>query len=147
MPSASWANRPASWALFCVPRCQCGGPGPDRLGEQQLPTRRCDHLAHRPDGALVGDGELAQLGDLVAPQLDAHRVLGGGREDVHDATPDGELTARGDHVDPDVGQFDQPVQQAVEVVGGADPQLDRLQLAETGRDRLDQAAHRRGDHP
>ena len=58
----------------------------------------------------------AQLADLVAPELDAHGVLGGGREDVDDAAADRELAARGDHLDPRVGQLDQALEQRVEVV-------------------------------
>jgi hypothetical protein len=69
-------------------------------GRQQL-------LDGPPDGALVGDGERAQLADLVAPELDAHRVVGRGREDVDDAAAHRELAARGDHLDPRVGQLDQ----------------------------------------
>ena len=61
------------------------------------------------DRPLVGDGEHPHLGDLVAPELDAHRVLGGGREDVEDAAADRELASLADHVDAGVGQLDQPV--------------------------------------
>src|SRR3712207_7401554 len=47
----------------------------------------------RSEGALVGGGEVAQLVDLVAPELDAHRVRLGGREDVEQPPADGELAA------------------------------------------------------
>ncbi len=82
------------------------------------------------DGALVGHGERAQLAHLVAPELDADRVLGGRREDVDDAAADGELAARGDHLDAGVGQLDQPHEQRVEVVGVADPQPHRVERAQ-----------------
>ncbi len=57
--------------------------------------------------ALVGDREHPHLGDLVTPELDAHRVLGGRREDVEDAAAHRELAALADHVDARVGQLDQ----------------------------------------
>ena len=60
------------------------------------------------DGALVGDGEGADLLDLVAPELDPRRVLVGGREDVEDAAADRELAALGDQVDPGVRHVGQP---------------------------------------
>ena len=84
--------------------------------EQQFPAGHGDHHAgvEFGDGALVGDREHPHLGDLVAPELDADRMLGGGREDVEDAAAHRELAAPGDHVDPAVGQFDQPRDQAVE---------------------------------
>ena len=63
---------------------------------------------HRLDGALVGDGEGADLLHLVAPELDPGRVLVGRREDVEDAAADGELAPLGDQVDPGVRQVGQP---------------------------------------
>src|SRR5690606_25112481 len=58
------------------------------LGEQQLPARRRPEPVNRLDRALVSDGEAAYLLDLVAPELDAQRVVLGGREDVENATAD-----------------------------------------------------------
>ena len=123
------------------------GPAPHLGGEQQFATAGGVQLVDGGDGALVGHGEAAQLADLVAPELDAHGVLGGGREDVDDPAADGELAAGGDHLHPRVGQLDEADQQVVEVVGVADPQADRLQPAQAGRDRLDQAAGGRHDQP
>ena len=43
--------------------------------------------------ALVADGERGQAVDLVAPQVDAHRLVRRGGEDVDDAAAHGELAA------------------------------------------------------
>ncbi len=84
---------------------------PDVVGQQQLAARHGDHHVDVDvgDRALVGDREHPHLGDLVAPELDAHRVFGGGREHVEDAAAHGELAALADHVDAGVGQLHQPV--------------------------------------
>ncbi len=123
------------------------GPVAHLDGEQQLPAPGRVQDLDGDDRALIGDGEAAQLADLVAPELDAHGVLGRGREDVDDPAADGELAARGDHLDPRVRQLDEPDQQAVEVVGVADAQRHRLQPAQAGCDRLDQAACGGDDQP
>ena len=57
-------------------------------------------------------------------------MLGGRREDVEDAAADGELAALLDHLDPGVGQLDEPLEQLVEVVLGADREVDRVELAQ-----------------
>ena len=72
-----------------------------RLGHQ---ADGCHRLGQR---ALVGHGERAQLVDLVAEEVDAHRVVGDGREHVEDAAAHRELAAAGDHVDPGVGEVDE----------------------------------------
>ena len=123
------------------------GPVAHLDGEQQLPAPGRVQDLDGDDRSLIGDGEAAQLADLVAPELDAHGVLGRGREDVDDPAADGELAARGDHLDPRVRQLDEPDQQAVEVVGVADAQRHRLQPAQAGCDRLDQAACGGDDQP
>ena len=100
-------------------RCSAGqrrGPLPHRPVSSSSRQPGATSSLDRLDRALVGDGERAQLADLVAPELDAHRVLGGRREDVDDAAAHGELAARGDHLDAGVGQLDQPLQQRLEVV-------------------------------
>ena len=63
------------------------------VGEQQLAARRRPEPLDLLQGALVGDGEGADLLDVVAPELHPERVLVGRREDVDDATADGELAA------------------------------------------------------
>jgi hypothetical protein len=64
-------------------------PGP----RQQLAGREERDLAERDGGALVVDPELVEPVDLVAPQVDAHRRVGGGGEDVDDGAAHGDLTA------------------------------------------------------
>ena len=57
--------------------------------------------------ALVGDLEVADLLDVVAPELDPQRVLLGRREDVQDAAADGEVAALLDQLGPRVAGRDQ----------------------------------------
>ena len=144
MPWARCSSSSRSGGLFSWRAAERGGPLADRVGEQQLAAAGRVELVDGVGGALVGDGERAQLADLVAPELDAHGVLGGGREDVDDAAAHRELAARGDHLDPRVGQLDEAHEQGVEVVGVADAQADRVERAQAGGDGLDEAA-RGGD--
>ena len=128
---------------------QLGGAVADVVGQQQFAARHGDQrvdvdLGDRP---LVGDGEHPHLGDLVAPELDAHGVLGGGREDVEDAAAHRELAALADHVDAGVGQVDQPGDHVVEVGLGTDGQRHRLDVGEVGRHRLQQRPRRGHDDP
>ena len=126
---------------------QLGGPVADVVGEQQLPARHGDHRIDGDlgDRALVGDGEHPHLGDLVAPELDAHRVLGRRREDVEDAAAHRELAALADHVDAGVGQVDEPRDDGVEFGLRTDGQRHRLDIGHVGCHRLQQRP-RRGDH-
>ena len=123
---------------------QCGGALADGVGEQQLATAGRVERVDGVGGALVGDGERAQLADLVAPELDAHGVLGGRREHVDDPAAHRELAARGDHLHAGVGQLDEAHEQGVEIVGVADAQGDGVERAKAGGDGLDEAA-RGGD--
>ena len=93
-----------------------------RRGQQQLAARRRpEPVVGRPERALVGDGEVADLLDVVAPELDPDRVLLGRREDVEDAAADGELAPLLDQLDPRVADRDQPLDQVLEVDDVADP--------------------------
>ncbi len=96
-------------------------------------------------GALVGDGERADVGDLVAEELDAHTVVGGGREDVEDAAAHRELTTAPDKVDALVGHLHQRGQQTVEVDLIALVQGDRVQIPQARGHRLDHRADCRND--
>ena len=94
------AARPARGASTASAR----GPLAHLVGEQQLAAgRRPQPVLGDLQGALVGDLEVADLLDVVAPELDPQRVLLGRREDVEDAAADGELAALLDQVDPGVG--------------------------------------------
>ena len=117
------------------------------VGQQQFPTGDRDHHVdvQLGDGTLIGDREHPHLGDLVAPELNPDRMLGGRREKVEDAPAHRELTAPRDHVDPVVGEFDQPGRQAIEVELGADRQHDWLDIGQIGGHRLQQRSHRGDD--
>ena len=117
---------------------QVGGPVPDLLGQQDLAAGLGRDRLDRVDGSLVGDGERAHVGDLVAEELDPDRVVVGRREDVQNAAADGDLAALLDHLDAGVGQHDEPVDKLAEVGPVPHSQLDGRQLAEIRRHRLDQ---------
>jgi len=98
------------------------------------------------EGALVGDLEPPHLLDGVAPELDAHRVLLGGREDVEDAAAHGELAAPLDEVGAGVGGRDERVDDVLERTLVAGAQRDGHELAETLGQRLEDRAHGRDHH-
>ena len=92
---------------------QFASPLAHRVVEQQFAARvqrRGLELA-LGQGALVGHRELADLGDRVAVELDAQRVVGGRREHVHDAAAHGHVAAAGHHVLAHVGELGQLHQQ------------------------------------
>src|SRR3546814_13908800 len=79
--------------LLAAPRLerdQLLGSLPHLVGGQQLAAAEHPGALERVGGALVDDRELGEAVDLVAPQGDAHRAVGGGREHVDDraAPPD-----------------------------------------------------------
>ena len=90
------------------------------------------------DGPLVGDGEHPHFGDFVTPELDAHGVLGGRREDIEDAAAHREFAALADHVHAGVGQFDESENHVVELGLRADRQRHRLDGGDVGSHRLQQ---------
>ncbi len=63
------------------------GPLTDAVVGQQFAAGEHLDLSHVDGGPLVGDRELGQSVDIVAPQVDAHRNVGGGRKHVHDRAP------------------------------------------------------------
>ena len=139
IPSASLASMSGTLPgtlLSCVGMLggKFGGPVTHVVGQQQFPARHGDHRIDGDlgDRALVGDGEHAHLGDLVAPELDAHRVLGGRREDIENAAAHRELAALADHVDTGVGQFDEPRDDGFEFGLGTDGQRHRLDIGQVG---------------
>ena len=113
MPSASLSVISLSWGWACA---ELGRAAAYVVGQQQLAARRRPQpiapLVHR---ALVGDGEAADLVDLVAEELHAQRVLLGRREDVDDAAAHGELATLLDQVDAGVRRTDQPADDVVEL--------------------------------
>lgn len=124
---------------------ELGGATAYVVGEQQLTAGRGPEPRHRLEGALVGDGEGADLLDVVAPELHTERVLLGGREDVDDATAHRELSAPLDHVDAGVRRLGQAADHVLHGPGLARRQLDRLDVGQAGDLRLEQAADRRDD--
>jgi hypothetical protein len=116
------------------------------VGEQQLATGRGDDLGQgelrRP---LVGHGEVADLLDGVAEEVDPDRVLLGGREDVHDPAADGELAPPLDHVHPDVRRPDQRLGQLFEIDVLAHHQAHGGHVAQPLHLRLQHAADRGDD--
>ncbi len=116
-------------------------------GQQQLAARRRPQpVGGDLEGALVGHLEVADLLDAVAPELDAQRVLLGGREDVEQPAADGVLTTLLDHVDAVVGDLGEAADDVVEVRLVTGPQGHRLEVAEPGHLRLQDAADRGNDH-
>ena len=72
----------------------------DLIGNQQLTAGihlNAGHLNIR-DGALVGHGKLANIGDLIAPKLNTHRVIQRGRENINNAAAGGKLPALTHHI-------------------------------------------------
>ena len=122
-------------------------PLADRVGQQDLSAGRGPQpVLGDLEAALVGDLEPPDLLDGVAPELHAHRVVLGGREDVEDATAHGELAAALHEVGAGVGRGREVLDDLLQrgVVPG--PEGDRRQLAETLDHGLQDRAHRRDDH-
>ncbi len=80
-----WSRPQVGWPM------QAGGPRPDLVGGQQLPAAEHLDLVEVDGRALVGDRELGQPVDLVAPQVDAHRHVAGRGEHVDDRAPHRQL--------------------------------------------------------
>ena len=125
---------------------QRGGPGPHLVGQQQLAAgRRPQAVLGDLQRALVGDLEVADLLDVVAPELHPQRVLLGGREHVEDAAADRELAALLDQLDPGVRGGRQALDDLVQVGALPAAQGDGLQVAEPLDLRLEHGADRRDD--
>ena len=88
-PAAPTAPNPTAASAAARPRAL----RTSSVGEQ-LAHREEPRLVDRDRGTLVGDRELRQPVDLVAPQVDAHRVVGGRRVDVDDRAAHRDLAAR-----------------------------------------------------
>ncbi len=116
--------------------------GPDGGVGHQFPSGEDLHLGQRGRRPLVGDRELAQAIDFVAPQVDAHGRLGGRREDVDDRAPQGDLAPMLDLVLTVIPGVDQPSDQVVRVADVADTDDDRLHLVGAGAEALQQGSDR-----
>ena len=135
--------------LLAAPRVglqQLGGAGAHVVGGQQLADReepRLGDVAVRP---LVGHGELREPVDLVTPEVDAHRMVGGGRVHVDDRAAHRELAARFDLVLAPVAHRDEPLDELVAVEARARTHDDRLDVLDVRAEPLHQRADRRHDH-
>ena len=90
------------------------GRAPRRSAAARAPgrsTRRSTSTGR----ALVGDRELREPVDLVAPEVDAHGMVGGRRVDVDDRAAHRDLAARLDLVLAPVAHRDEPVDELVAV--------------------------------
>ncbi len=126
---------------------QLGGLGHDGGRDQQLAAGRGLDLRRRLgiERALVGDREEAHGLDLVAEEVDAHRVGVGRREDIEDAAAHRELAAVGDHVDPRIGGIRQGPDHRGEGVLVPHLQVDGFELAKPRHQGLDDGADRGDD--
>ena len=117
MPSAIFASIGARLGnSCCISRARWRTESLSSSSRLGLQADGCHGLGQR---ALVGHREGPQLLDLVAEEVDAHRVVGDGREDVEDAAAHGELAAPGHHVDARVGEVDELAGEGGEVVAAA----------------------------
>jgi hypothetical protein len=115
--------------------------------EQELAARReLDPLDRLRQRTLVGDRERAELLDLVAEELDAHRVVGRGREHVEDPAAHRELAAPGHHVDAGICEVDELRRDLGEVVAApARDEFDGSELGQVVGEGLQRGANRGDD--
>ena len=117
MPSKVWPSARRSHCSEphgCVCQ-QLGRARPHLLGREQLAHREDPRVVDVDRRALVGHRELRQPVDLVAPQVDAHRMVGGRRVHVDDRAAHRELTARLDLVLAPVAHRDELLDERVTV--------------------------------
>ena len=114
-------------------------------GRQELAYGEHSRLGNSARRALVGDRELREAVDLVAPQVDAHRMIGGGRIDVDDRAPHRDLAARFDLVLAAVAEVDEPGDELVAVELHSRRHRDRLDVLDVRAQALHERAHRRDD--
>ena len=138
-----------SLPLLAAPRVglqQLGGAGAHVVGRQQLADREEPHLGEVAVRPLIGDRELREPVDLVTPEIDAHRMIRGGRVDVDDRAAHRELAARFDLVLAPVAHRDEPLDELVAIEARARPHDDRLDVLDVRTEPLHQRADRRHDH-
>ena len=136
--------------LLAAPRLaadQCLGSLAHLLGGQQLAAGEQLHLGQVDGRALVGHRELRQAIDLVAPQVDAHGSVGGGREHVHDRAPHGHLAPVLDELLAPIAGRHQLGHQLGGIQHVAVADHDRLGVLHVGPEALHQGPHRRHHHP
>ena len=108
--------------LLAAPRLgghERGGTRAHLVGGDQLARGEDERLVEVARAALIVDRELGEPVDLVAPQVDADRRVGGGGEDVDDGAALGHLAAVLHQFLTAVAELDQLGQQLVGVEDGA----------------------------
>ena len=90
---------------------------------------------------MVVDAERRQPVDLVAPQVDAHGCLGGGRKDVDDRPAPSELAAVLDELLTTIAEVDEPVGELVGIDDRSVADRDRLDGQRLGTEPLEQGTH------
>ena len=126
---------------------QAAGPLTQVVARQQLACREDQRLGKVADGPLVVDPERGQSVDLIAPQVDTHGGVTGGREHVDDRSSAGELSTVLDQFLAAVPEVDEPVDELVGIDDGAVAHRDRLGGQGAGPEALQKGAHAGHDHP
>ncbi len=111
----------------------------------QLPAGRQLRTVDLLERPLGGQRELAQGGDLVAPELGSHRSLERGRKDIQDAAPDGKLASSLHDVVALVAELHEPACELIEGRLGAGFKHHRVDVASGRRHQLG-GPLRRGHH-
>ena len=122
------------------------GARPHLFGRQQLPARVELHQLDVARRALVGDRELGEAVDVVAPEVDSHGRVGRRREDVDDRPPQRHLAPVLHLVLAPVAGAGQAADQAGGVEPVAGPDRHRLHVLHVTTETLHQRTHRRHEH-
>ena len=134
--------------LLAAPRLglqQLAGARPHLVGGQQLPHREDPRLGDLARRTLIGHREVRQAVDLVAPQIDAHGVIGGRGIHVDDRTPHRDLAPRLHLVLAAVPDRDEAFDELVAVDLRARANHDGLDVLDVRTEPLHERAHRRDD--
>ena len=135
--------------LFAAPRFggdEAGGPLAHVVGRHQFAGGEDDDLVEVVGRALVVDAEARQAVDLIAPQVDADRGVGGRGEHVDDGAAAGELAAVFDEFLASVAELDELPAERVGIDLDAGPHDDRLGGGGAGAELLEQRSHAGDDH-
>ena len=112
MPSKTWPSVSRSHCA-AAPRTRCSMSFAARActsgRRQQLAAREDQRVGEVPVAALVRDREDREPIDLVAPEVDAHRMVGRRRVHVDDRSAHRDLAAPLDLVLPPVARADEPL--------------------------------------
>ncbi len=125
---------------------QRGGPVAHLGGGEQLPGGEGAHRVQLVGRALIGDRERGETLDVVAPQVDPHRVVVDDRVQVDDRAAHRHLATGLDLVLAAVSERDQRFDELVAVEDLPGPDLDRLDRLDVRAESLHQRPDRRDDH-